>query len=233
MPAAGAADTITGRGALRPAFCGDIMLTTGQTMFLLIPSATNQRVLHEGKVIESSATNFVAKFTSLPLPPVVGADFNAFCELRGKFYQQGTRVTEVRSVGDSASVLPTVVVFDRVGQPISAESRGVYRVSTVTAGIIAQLGDERNCPVVDLSGEGFAIVARGTYNLGSIVPVVLAYETSIIPCQARVQTMRKRPDGKLRYGFLAPQNERETRKKLQQLSIAIQRVQLQRLAGST
>lgn len=202
------------------------MLTIGQTMYLLIPTSNNQRVLHEGKVVESDARSFVAEFASLPVP-AVGTDLNAFCEMHGKFFQQGARVREIRTATD-----PVVIAFDRAGQPISAESRGVFRVCTVTAGIIAQIGDELNCPVVDLSGEGFAIVARGTYALGSVVPVVLAYETSILPCQARVQTMRKRPDGKLRYGFLAPQDEKDTRRRLQQMAAAVQRTQLQRLAGT-
>ncbi|MGA2583592.1 MAG: PilZ domain-containing protein [Tepidisphaeraceae bacterium] len=201
------------------------MLAVGKSMFLLIPSPSKTKFLHPGKVIESDCTRFAAEFEDA-IAPEVGSDVNAFCEVNGQFYQQGAIVREIRAG------LPVVIAFGRNGEVVSAENRQTYRVNVAASDISAAVGRESACAVLDVSPEGFAAVTSKKVSLGSIVPIKLHGEGHALEAPARVQTMRERPDGKFRYGFLVPRNNVLARKSLQQLSAAMQRLQLKRIRGA-
>jgi PilZ domain len=202
------------------------MLEAGNPMFLLIPSPSNERVLHPGTVIESDRSSFVAKFEET-IAPAIGADLNAFCEVRGQLFQQGATVIEFRDQGDRP-----LIAFKRSGEPISAENRQTFRVSISAANITARVDRERSCPVVDISPEGFAVIAAKKYTLGSLVQCSFTYEETTVTATARVQAMQVKKDGKLRYGLLVPRSNAAARKSLQQISAAAQRMQLRRRRGA-
>ncbi len=201
------------------------MLCVGNEMYLLIPSPSKRRVLHPGKVIESNATCFVAEFEE-PIAPAVNGDVNAYCEVRGKFFQQGAVVTEIRTSE------PCVIAFRRNGEPVSAESRQTYRVSLVTSGFVVHVNKEPGCQVLDISPEGFAAITSRKLNLGSLVNIRFTGEGQTFEASARVQTVQERRDGKFRYGFLVPQSNAAARKTMQQISVEMQRLQLKRLRGA-
>ena len=216
------------------------MLATGSSMFLFIPDASNERVLHPGKVIESNAQNFVAEFEEA-ITPVVGSDVFAYGDVRGKFFQQAASVVELGQLcgtdvqpEDSAEtgiISVPQFAFLRVGEPVSAENRQTFRVSVATSGIVALIGREGLCRVVDLSPDGFGAIVAAEYKLGSLLPVTLNFDGRVIATTARIQTVKARPDGTFRYGFLA--SEKGTvRNSLEQISMSIQRTQLKRLAGA-
>jgi len=138
------------------------MLLVGNAVYLLVPSPSKARILHPGEVIESDPTSFAAKFED-PITPAVESDVNAFCEVNGKFFQQGAVVTELRPGPGN------VISFRRSGEPVSAEARQTYRVSAVTADFTAQIDKFRSCPVVDISPEGFAAIVSDRLNIGSLV----------------------------------------------------------------
>lgn len=200
------------------------MLAVGNAVFLLIPSPSKRRILHPGVVIESDSTTFVAEF-EYPVAPPLDSDVNAYCEVNGKFFQQGARVTEIHT-GTSC-----VIVFQRVGEPVSAESRQTYRVSLVAADFIAQVDKETQCQVLDISPEGFSAITSRKLNLGSLVQIKVAGEGQTFETPARVQTVKERSDGKFRYGFLVPHENIAARKTMQLLSVTMQRLQLKRLRG--
>jgi len=203
------------------------MLAAGTEMFLLIPEDANGRILHPGKVIESDAMGFVAEFEAA-IAPASGSDVNAYGEVRGKFFQQGARVTEVRSA-DARSI----VVCTRVGEPVSAENRQTFRVSVVSANIMAKVGKQKNCSVVDVSPEGFGVIAKGELQVGMLVPVEFQHAGHVVNAPARLQTIKRLPSGKFRYGFLATADKKgEARRSLQQITSLMQRDQLRRLAGA-
>jgi hypothetical protein len=202
------------------------MLNAGNSMFLFVPNANNERILHPGKVIESDRQNFVVEFEKI-VPLTSGSDVNAYGEIRGKFHQQGAIVGEIRQQEPSS-----VVAFTRVGEPVSAENRQMYRVCVVNSGIRVRIANQDHCNVVDISPSGFAAVADGEFRMGWLVEINLKHEGKTVAAMARVQTIKERPDGKFRYGFLVPQNNVTARKMLEQVSHSIQRLQLRRFAGA-
>ena len=202
------------------------MLAAATDMFLLIPDDDNGRILHPGRVIESDANSFVAEFDTA-ISPAPGSDVNAYAEVRSKFFQQGASVVEIRQSAPKA-----IIAFARVGEPVSAENRQAFRVSVISANIIAKIGKEKNCPIVDISPEGFGTLAKAELRVGTLVPVEFQHAGHVVSESARIQTIKPRPDGKFRYGFLAPDKKSEARRSLQQITSLMQRIQLRRLAGA-
>jgi hypothetical protein len=203
------------------------MLAVGSEMFLLVPAESKQkRILHPGKVLESNDTHFVAEFEQA-ISPALESDVVAFGERNTKFFQQGAIVRELRLPGDKP-----VFMFERVGDAVSAEQRQIFRVSTVTSGIVALVGKEKGCRVVDISPEGFGTVCKTALELGSLVKVSFQYEHELLSTMARVQTAKQRHDGSYRYGFLAPDRNSDARKMLARLAGQFQRMQLRRLSGA-
>jgi hypothetical protein len=124
------------------------------------------------------------------------------------------------------------VAFKLVGEAVSAEQRQLYRVSVPLADIRARVGTELNCHVVDISPEGFAAITRQQYVIGATVQIHFIYQGETVLAQARVQTARPTNDGRYRYGFFIGDRISPARRALSQISMAVQRQQLRRLAGA-
>ena len=198
------------------------MLSVGNAVFLLIPSQSKKRILHPGEVVESGPTTFTAKFAD-PIAPTVDCDVNAFCEVNGKFFQQGALVTEIRPGP------PNVIAFRRNGEPVSAETRQSFRISVANEGFTSRVERVRSCSVVDISPEGFAAVVTDRLDLGSVVKIKLDCDAQTVESPARVQSVKDLPTGQFRYGFLVPRGNTAARKMLQKISADMQRLQLKRI----
>jgi hypothetical protein len=195
-------------------------------MFLFIPNDTNNRVLHPGKVVESSNDAFVGEFAE-PVRPEPLSAVNAYGDVNGKFYQQPAIVAELRQD------LPTsIIAFDRAGPPVSAENREIFRVCIAMADIMAKFERENGCPVMDISPVGLAVVSAQVHQLGASINVAFRYDGCAVSTTARVQTVQQRPDGRFRYGLLALGKNTDAHRALQQITMSMQRQQLRRLAGA-
>jgi hypothetical protein len=199
------------------------MLLVGNAAYLLIPSPSKKRILHPGIVVESDTTGWVGKFDE-PLTPAVDSDVNAFCEINGKFHQQGAIVTELCP--------DNTIAFRRNGEAVSAENRQTYRVFVLNAGFTARIAGKHTCSVLDISPEGFSALLPARLNLGSVVPITLIADGQTVDAPARVQTVRERFSREFRYGFLIPRDNIEARKAFQFISAEMQRLQLKRLRGA-
>lgn len=200
------------------------MLQNGSQVFVSLPGKSGKRVLHPGNVLECDEMHFAARFES-QLKLAVGDDLIAYATVRNKFMQQGAKVAEIRCAQPVSTI-----AFDRVGDVVSAESRQMYRVSTVALNITGRMGLTTPCNVVDISSAGLAIIAGCSFQFGSVVPVSFTWERQPVTAQCRVQTITPRDDGKTRYGLLAIDNSAQ--KTLERIAMAVQRRQLQRISGA-
>ena len=202
------------------------MLAAGTSMLLMIPSASNKRVLHPGKVLESNAEKVVCQFEE-PITPAEGMDLIAFANIKDKFHQQGVRVIAYRALTETP-----IIELLRTGEPVSAEQRQTYRVASAAGDVRAKVGKEPSCLVVDISAEGFGAIVSAEYKLGAMVQVLFSLETYTINTAVRVQTVRQRADGQYRCGFLVAEKNNPARRVLQAMSLIMQRRQMRRLAGA-
>ncbi len=137
-----------------------------------------------------------------------------------------------KRVHHPGSPTATAYVFKRSSEAVSAEQRQTFRVSVALSDIRAQIGNQKSCHIIDFSPEGFAAIASPGFSLGSMQKIHLTYDKQTITADARVQTIKVMPTGKVRYGFLVPNSNPTARNTLQKISITFQRTQLKRLAGA-
>jgi hypothetical protein len=149
---------------------------------------------------------------------------------RSKFLQQPIRIEAVLE-----SQPRMIVGFKTTGEPVSAESRNCFRVSTVIGGLMATVGSDTSCPVNDISSTGFSITSAHEYQVGTNVPISIVHEGRKYSGTACVQSIRELDNGQIRYGLFCLTGRSasgDLAKGLSQISMAFQRAQLRRLAGA-
>ena len=205
------------------------MIKTGSDILFQEPACDTRR-LRRSVVVEASSDAFSIQFVAEPF--AFEADQEVLMYFNGKreFMQQVGRVAEVVPADEESGEGP-IFTIEPIGDPISAESRQNYRVSTISASLEAQVGEEQNLQVQDLSSTGFAVLATEDYPLGQTLEVSIAHGDEHCHGTASVQSVREFGPGRIRYGMRAIEEDPHTGEflqVLQRISLAVQREQLQR-----
>jgi hypothetical protein len=206
------------------------MLASETKIFLNFPHESQRRILHPATVKGVDENGCTAELEEANLSLEAGQDLFVYYNLKRKFVKQAARVDAILRAE------PTLVVgFQTSGEPMSAESREWFRVSTVMANLTAVVGAEAECRLLDVSTMGFAVEASKRYEVGKIVSVTLRYGGDEFSGRARIQSIRPLEGGLIRYGLHAV-DDRDSGGNLQrgqqQISAAIEREQLRRLSRS-
>lgn len=204
------------------------MLERDSGFYLHVPvPAGSERMLHPGRVVCAQGGMYTAEMEEqdLVLPPGLAV---VLCfERDGRFQQQPARVDAV------LETQPRLIIgLECMGSASSAEARQAYRVSTVTSGLTVMVGAEE-CLLLDISATGLAVVASEPYLPGQTVSVSLTYDRRTFTGTARVQSIRRLRDRRIRYGLHGADDRvagGTLEKGLREVAMAIQRKQLQRRA---
>ena len=202
------------------------MLSKSSPVYLSIPNAQNKRVLHEGRVVDLDGPRVVIEFDEA-LTPSEGTEVMLFAEVRGKFFQQGAKVTQERQ-----DTPRTTIEFHTMGDPVSAEQRGSYRTSVVSWKIPVKVDRIAGCTLADISPEGVGVITPKQLTIGTTVEISFDFDGHAISGKFRVQSVKILPSGTLRFGLHVPERRDPMRVRLQQLASHAQRVQLRRLSGA-
>lgn len=200
------------------------MLARDSGFYLHVPTEAAERLLHPGRVLRLHEGMYTAEMEDLDASVQPGKAVILYFEAGNRFLQQPARIDAVLETQPKFTL-----GFETTGDPISAESRQTYRVSTATSGLTVMVGNE-HCPLLDISATGLAVVVSDAYLPGQTVMVVLAYDERIYSGTARVQGIRRLPDGRIRYGLHGADDTGNLEKGLREVTMAIQRKQLQRRA---
>ena len=202
------------------------MFKTGTEMHLRLPSSGGERVLHpavvEGIDGEEGTTRVSLKEDGLEVAAEM--EIIIYYDLRREFVQQPARITEVE-----CEETPNCVTLVTLGDPISAESRQVYRVTAISADADAKLGSAEACPLQDVSATGFAVISSEAYDLGQNLPALLRFEDLTFAGTACVQSIRELGKKRTRYGLRCVDSEEgDLKDELNRISMMVQRSQLAR-----
>ncbi len=160
-------------------------------------------------------------------PPMPGDEITLYFDLKGRFSEQRAKVE--RCVDEPTRCVVGVLLLD---EPTPSENRQSFRVSTATGGIVASFNKGKDCPVVDVSFTGFAVVSDRKYEVGTSVSVSIRYENATHAGSAVIKSASPVFPDKTRYGLHVPaeRGPNSLQKGLQAIASSIQRRQLQRLA---
>ncbi len=206
------------------------MLTVGNDVFLQLTSESEHRTLHPSSVVEVTDHVFTAELEEDDLAPEAGQEILIYYNLRHEFVNQSARIdTVLETEPDENGQSKVLVAIERAGEPVSAEDRQCYRVSTVLAELAVSFGESDDCPVVDVSPTGFGVISPEDYRTGSVVTTSFQYEDLQHAGQVCIQSKRAFRGGRFRYGVHCVSKEFQA--VMQQISMALQRQQLRRLSG--
>lgn len=224
------------------------MLSPGLVVFVNFPEESPKpRVLHAAKVVQNNSNGLVIRCDEPGLPVEPERAFRLYYELKMKFVQHTARIEAVLGEGEMPAGEPetpaptaagptgATIIVKMLGEPVSAESRECYRVSTLMAGLKADVGDARGCVLADVSVSGFSVIAEASLEPGSVQRITLHHEGKTFVGEAAVQSVKDLGKGKMRFGFVcadASASRTPLKQGLQQISVAVQRQQLKRLAGA-
>ena len=208
-------------------------MKTGIDILFQEPTCTTRR-LRRSVVVEASSDTFSIRFVAEPFAFEVDQEVLMYFSGKNEFMQQVGCIKEIIEAEEGSDEGPMFVI-DPIGDPISAESRQNYRVSTLSANLEARVGDEENLQVQDLSSTGFAVLAGEEYELGQVIEVGIAHADMQCHGRASVQSVRPLGPNRIRYGLRAIEEDPHTGEflqVLQKISLSVQREQLQRSGGA-
>ncbi len=202
------------------------MLKPGTSLYFRDPKISNERVLVPATLIAVDDETLVAQLVPTERFEV-GQELTLFYEIKREFMQQPVQIDALEPVEEGPRVS-----FFALGDPVSAESRQHFRVTTISAGLVASINGEAGCPVHDVSATGFSALVKAKYQQGARVSVSIEHGEIRCEGDAVIQSVCERHGG-YRYGFLsAGGGAGQLQEQLNQVSLAVQREQLQRLSGA-
>ena len=211
------------------------MLHIGAKMFFGIADKSNNPVLYPAKITEVSQ-NICACTAELEEANddgfVIenGQEMPIYYEFEHEFTQQAAQIVDVR---ENEGKL--VADFTTMGQPVSAERRQCYRVSTLISELTATIASDDICPLVDVSVTGLSTISSQNYRIGTIVDVTLLYENQQYTGAASIQSIRELSGDQIRYGLHAINDKNPNdnlARGLGRICTTIQQQQLRRMAAA-
>lgn len=217
-----------------------LVLKLGNDVLFQEPTVSTRR-LRRSVVIAIAEDSVSVRFVGEPFAFELEQEVLMYFTAKREFMQQIGRIVSIDAQGapidpaaEGAKEGP-VFTIEPIGDPISAEARQNYRVSTISAGIQAVMGEEANLQVQDLSATGFAVLADQQYTIGQVLDVSIRHGEEACHGLVSIQSFRELESGRLRYGLRAIEKDPHAKvflATLQRISLAVQREQLQRSGGA-
>ena len=204
------------------------MLSIGDGYFIETSTQSTSRILHPAKILGNKDGRYIAEIETASLSFEEGMEFQVYFMPNQEFMKQAARIESVPEVEPT----PTIE-FITVGEPVSAENRQHFRVSTVMSDLTATLGKQTDCKLLNVSTVGFCVLATAHYDVGSTVTASVTFEGKTYSGRGCVQSIRPMGKGQIRYGVHCVDingSEGLLEMGLRKLTTTIQRNQLRRLA---
>lgn len=229
------------------------MVAIGNAIFLQLPGSSERPVLHPGKVLGLHRETCTVAVEAEDLRIAEGQDVLVYFEKDREFLKQAARIDSAepgcpddddesctgtrsaRDMIDDVAASGLIVVFTVMGEPVSAERRETYRVSTVMMNLTTSFGKEAACPILDVSATGFALISTVRYELANMTDATITVDDKTYTGKVSVQSVRDLGRGRFRYGLHGIDEDRSTgalSKGLHRMSVKAQREQLRRLSGT-
>ena len=205
----------------------DTPSTDGTPVIIRLVDEPHDQVLYRGHVVHTDDDQLIAKLTGElgRVDPDARAEV-FFRDAQQRFVGTWARLQRVESALPGAAVRLTV--DDQGGY---AERRRSYRVAVMNMPLFVTIDSTVGCQLLDISSQGLGLICPVKLKVGSLMPVTLDHEGCRTRGHMAVRWCRSRRDGRFRCGLQALGEVSELAAKLRALTMAVQRDQLQWLAG--
>lgn len=204
------------------------MLDIGSRLFVQLEVGSKRRILHPAKILGAKPDVYTAELQDEKLSVNEGQEILIFYLYRHQFLQQAATIDEIIEIEPDL-----VIEFETIGEAVSAQHRQEYRISTETADMTVEIGEENDCQLLDVSCSGFSAAATEQYAVGNTLNAILKYEDQEYGGQVTVESIRKMSEGRTRYGLSCVDRAGDAdslAKALPRVFLSLQRAQLRRVA---
>lgn len=171
------------------------MLAIGSDVHLQVEADPHAK-LYAARVVAWSENLVTAGFTE-DEPPVAPGQQAWLCyQWDGQFLRRAARVDAVMDGSDHLTL-----GLQLVSDTVRADRRESSRVSTAILGIGMEVEGETGCPLLDVSANGFAVVASVVLEPGQTADVSMLFAGKRYSGQVRVRSAREITPGHYRYGM--------------------------------
>ncbi|MEO0601943.1 MAG: PilZ domain-containing protein [Myxococcota bacterium] len=199
-------------------------------VYVQLPDVTPRRVLHPCTIEDREGVNWTLETTEVLGSLRIDSTVLVYFDDRQTFMQQPARVRGVETIEDGEGV---VLTLERLGEPVDAEQRQVYRVSCVTVPISAKMNTEPGCKIVDISATGFGVHCASHFHIGETVTATVDWDGEAFTGPVAVVSVRQISDTHQRYGVRSIDTGNRPgvtlKKSLTRISLAVQREQMRRI----
>jgi len=207
----------------------DAILDPLKPVFLQVTDDSEERVLHPviiSKIIGDEGYTYICELDRKE-ELSCEEDVAAFIYFEGArtFMQQSIRICSVTEAESKVEI-----TIKTTSDPVSADCRECYRVSTVMLDLTVTVADEEDCPLLDVSASGMSATTTTPLKRGNEIPVRLSYGGQEYAGEVIVQNACERDTGRIRHGFHCVEDRRcggDLQKGLQVVSTAVQRLLIQ------
>jgi hypothetical protein len=197
------------------------MLSEGDVVYLGLTSESRKANLQPGKVVDANLTALTVEITEDACAREQNQEILIYYNQRRDFVKQWALVNAVMETpSDENGQSKILVEMVRLGEPVSAENRECFRVSTTIEELTASFGDCEDCQVMDVSPTGFSLISVDEHEIGDIVTATIQYDGVQYSGSTRVQSKRILRDGRVRYGLHCI--DKAYREAVQQLVMEVQ-----------
>lgn len=205
------------------------MLNVDSAVFVQVGDGSKRRVLHPGRVIGVEDEILTCEFDRKEdLSCEKDEAVFIYFEKNRTFMQQHARIC---SITETESKLE--ITLETTSDPVSADNRACYRVSTVMLDLTVAVADEEDCPLVDVSASGLSAVVSTPLKLGDEKTVRITHDGREYAGDVIVQSVRELGTGRIRHGLHCVPNRRcggNLQQGLQVVSASTQRLLIKRMA---
>jgi len=129
---------------------------------------------------------------------------------------------------ESAGPQPVVSIV-QTGPTERHEQRETFRVGVFDQWVSAEVNDEDQAEVVNISYQGLGMVLEdGSYAVGTWLKVVLTFDTETAEGYMQIRNRKERKDGRYRYGLMADPDCASLVKALNDITQTLQQVKARR-----
>jgi hypothetical protein len=171
------------------------MLATGSEVFLQVGEGADGRMF-TARVVAWTESLVTAAFTDLELNVAAGQTAWLCYDWDGQFLRRAVRVDAVMDGEDRRTV-----GLQLVSDANPADRRESARISTAIVGLSVEVNGEVGCPLLDVSANGFAVVASVALEVGQTADVSLIHAAKRFHGQVRVRSATEITPGQYRYGM--------------------------------
>lgn len=167
------------------------------TIFFLLDRTSERREFISGVIVGGGSTDVVIQFVSEGLGVVVDEEITLYFKHSGHFLNRSYLVSRVTEDADGTRLK----LIPQGAEPEEGDLRGSERIPTIYESMVARVGDQEDCMVLDVSTAGIAAIGGGDFREGDVLEFDMVIDEQRYFGEVTLRSVIEVRPGRFRYGL--------------------------------